>query len=93
MYIVTTNPGNIGLGLGEDTGVVIRKGHLLESIGNGLTVIFDGQNIQYTNISDIEIGDGIAVENVCVHTLVKNHGYDLLKRKFITPSEIGGFAY
>jgi cyanophycinase len=93
MSIVTTNPGNIGLGLGEDTGVVIRQGYLLESIGNGLTVIFDGQNIQYTNISDIQIGDVIAVENVCVHTLVKGHGYNLLTRKFITPCEIGGFAY
>jgi cyanophycinase len=93
MYIVTTNPGNIGLGLGEDTGVVIHQGHLLESIGNGLTAIFDGQNIQYTNISDIQIGDVIAVENVCVHILVKNHGYNLLKRKFITPSEKGGNAH
>jgi len=93
MDIVTTNPGSIGLGLGEDTGVVIRQGHLLESIGNGLTVIFDGQHIKYTNISDIQIGEAIAVENVCVHTLAKGHGYNLLTRKYITPSEKGGLAY
>jgi cyanophycinase len=93
MDIVTTNPGTIGLGLGEDTGVVIRQGHLLESIGNGLTVIFDGRHIKYTNISDIQIGDAIAVENVWVHTLAKGHGYNLLTRKYITPSEMGGLAY
>ena len=93
MDIVTTNPGTIGLGLGEDTGVVIRQGHLLESIGNGLTVIFDGQHIKYTNISDIQIGEAIAVENVCVHTLAKGHGYDLLTREFIIRSEMGGFTY
>jgi cyanophycinase len=93
MDIVTTNPGTIGLGLGEDTGVVIRQGHLLESIGNGLTVIFDGQHIKYTNISDIQLGEAIAVENVCVHTLAKGHGYNLLTKKFITPSEMGGFTY
>ena len=93
MDIVTTNPGTIGLGLGEDTGVVIRQGHLLESIGNGLTVIFDGQHIKYTNISDIQIGEAIAVENVCVHTLAKGHGYNLLTREFIAPSEMGGFTY
>ena len=93
MDIVTTNPGSIGLGLGEDTGVVIRQGHLLESIGNGLTVIFDGQHIKYTNISDIQIGEAIAVENVCVHTLAKGHGYNLLTRRYITPSEKGGLAY
>jgi cyanophycinase len=93
MDIVTTNPGTIGLGLGEDTGVVVRQGHLLESIGNGLTVIFDGQHIKYTNISDIQLGEAIAVENVCVHTLAKGHGYNLLTRKFITPSEMGGLTY
>ena len=93
MDIVTANPGSIGLGLGEDTGVVIRQGHLLESIGSGLTVIFDGQHIKYTNISDIQIGEAIAVENVCVHTLVKGHGYNLLTRRYITPSEKGGLAY
>ena len=93
MDIVTTNPGAIGLGLGEDTGVVIHQGHLLESIGNGLTVIFDGQHIKYTNISDIQIGEAIAVENVSVHTLAKGHGYNLLKRKYLTPSEMGGLAY
>ena len=93
MDIVTTNPGTIGLGLGEDTGVVISQGHLLESIGNGLTVIFDGQHIKYTNISDIQIGEAIAVENVCVHTLAKGHGYNLLTRRYITPSEKGGLAY
>jgi cyanophycinase len=93
MDIVTTNPGTIGLGLGEDTGVVIRQGHLLESIGTGLTVIFDGQHIKYTNISDIQIGEAIAVENVLVHTLAKGHGYNLLTRKYITPSEMGGLTY
>ena len=93
MDIVTTNPGTIGLGLGEDTGVVIRQGYILGSIGNGLTVIFDGQHIKYTNISDIQIGEAIAVENVCVHTLAKGHGYNLLTRKYITPSEMGGSSY
>jgi cyanophycinase len=89
MDIVTTNPSTIGLGLGEDTGVVIRNGRILEAIGNGLIVIFDGQNIRYTNIADIEIGEGIAVENVAVHTLVKSHGYDLITRTYLDPQHIG----
>jgi cyanophycinase len=88
MEIVTSNPGKIGLGLGEDTGVVIRKGYLLEAIGNGLIVIFDGKHISYTNISHIQMGEAIAVADVSVHTLVKGHGYNLLTRKYLTPSEV-----
>ncbi len=90
METVTTNPGVIGLGLGEDTGIIVRHGYLLEAIGNGLIVVFDGQHIRYSNIYNIELGEAIAVENVCVHTLVKGHGYDLLKRKYITPLDVGG---
>jgi cyanophycinase len=88
MEIVTSNPGKIGLGLGEDTGVVIRKGYLLEAIGNGLIVIFDGKHISYTNISHIQMGEAIAVADVSVHTLVKGHGYNLLTRKYLTPSDV-----
>ncbi len=86
MTTVTSNPGTIGLGLGEDTGVIIRDGHLLEAIGNGLIVIFDGRHIAQSNITDIEIGQAIAVQNVIVHTLVKGYGYDLATREYLNPS-------
>ena len=86
MTTVTSNPGTIGLGLGEDTGVIIREGHLLEAIGNGLIVILDGRHIAQSNITDIEIGQAIAVQNVIVHTLVKGYGYDLVTREYLNPS-------
>jgi len=86
MTIVSGNPGTIGLGLGEDTGVIIRDGHLLEAIGNGLIVVFDGCNIGRTNITDIKIGEAIAVESMIVHTLVKGYGYDLVTREYLNPS-------
>lgn len=86
MTIVTSNPGIIGLGLGEDTGVIIREGHLLEAIGNGLIVVFDGCLIVHSNIADIEIGQAIAVRQMTVHTLVKGYGYDLVTREYLNPS-------
>lgn len=85
MTIVTGNPGTIGLGLGEDTGVIIRDGHLLEAIGNGLIVVFDGCGIVNSNITDIELGEAIAVEGMVVHTLVKGYGYDLVTRQYLNP--------
>ena len=85
MTIVTSNPGVIGLGLGEDTGVIIRDGHLLEAIGNGLIVVFDGCGIGHSNITEIPMGEAIAVENVTVHTLVKGYGYDLVTREYLNP--------
>lgn len=87
MEIITSNPGHIGIGLGEDTGIIIKKGFLIEAIGNGLVVILDGKQIRYSNISSIDSGEAIAVENMCVHTLVNGYGYDLLLGKFLKPEE------
>jgi cyanophycinase len=88
MQIACTNPGHIGLGLGEDTGVVIEKGHILKAIGSGLVVIFDGHHIRYSNITNIKDGEAIAVENVHIHTIVRGHGYDLLDRKYLRPQDM-----
>ncbi len=85
MEMVAGNPGIIGIGLGEDTGVIIRGGHHLEAIGQGLIVIFDGKNIENSNITDIKMGEAIAVQNVTVHTLVKGYGYDTLTREYTIP--------
>jgi cyanophycinase len=86
MTIVTGNPGTIGLGLGEDSGVIIRDGHMLEAIGNGLIVVFDGCQIGRSNITEINLGEAIAVEGMIVHTLVKGYGYDLVTRQYLNPS-------
>lgn len=88
MEIVSSNPGYIGLGLGEDTGVIIRNGHILEAIGNGLVVILDGHGIKYSNISSLKDGEAIAVEGVLVHTLVKGHGFDTLTREYLKPLDL-----
>jgi len=87
MEMVATNPGIIGLGLGEDTGVIISDGHFLKAIGQGLIVIFDGKQILHSNITNIETGEAIAVQNVIVHTLVKGYQYDLLTREYIKSNE------
>lgn len=88
MQIVSSNPGHIGLGLGEDTGVIMVDGHIMKTFGSGLVVIFDGQHITYSNISSIRDGDAIAVANVHVHTLADGHGYDLDTREYLKPSDI-----
>lgn len=88
MEIVSSNPGYIGLGLGEDTGVIIRDGHTLEAIGNGLVVIFDGHDIKYSNISSIKDGEAIAVEGVTVHTLVRGYGYEMHTRQYLKPADL-----
>jgi cyanophycinase len=79
---VASNPGCIGIGLGEDTGVVIKEGNKMEAIGSGLTLIFDGHNIRHSNIADLEEGVPISIENLIVHVMAKGNLYFLDERKF-----------
>ncbi|MGA1849011.1 MAG: cyanophycinase [Thermoplasmatota archaeon] len=88
MQVISMNPGYIGLGLGEDTGVVVERGRTLRAIGNGLVVIFDGQHMRYSNVTRIRDGEAIAIDNMHVHTIVKGHGYDLFERRYLKPEDM-----
>lgn len=80
---VAAQPGAIGIGLGEDTGMIVTEGHLLTVIGSGCVTIIDGKFIDYNNIADIDFGKPIAVENLCVHLLSKGDSYNVQSRTFI----------
>lgn len=79
---VAANPGAIGIGLGEDTGVIVREGTELTAIGNGSVTIIDGRSIDHNNIGDAEFGQAISVENIIVHLMSKLDTYSLATRKF-----------
>jgi cyanophycinase len=80
---VATNPSCIGIGLGEDTGMLITEGNKMEAIGSGLVIIVDGHLIRHSNIADIPEGSPISVENLVVHFCEKGNGYLVKERKFI----------
>jgi cyanophycinase len=80
---IAANPSAIGIGLGEDTGMFIKEGNIMEAIGSGLVMIIDGHDIRHSNIADIPDGNPISVENIQVHFCEKGNGYLLKERKFI----------
>jgi cyanophycinase len=80
---IASNPQSIGVGLGEDTGMLITNGSKMEAIGSGLVMILDGHDIRHCNIGDIPDGNPISVENLKVHFLEKGNGYDLHSRQYL----------
>ena len=71
---VATNPACIGIGLGEDTGMIITEGgNKMEAIGSGCVIIIDGHDIQFTNIADIPDGSPYSVEGLKVHICEQKH--------------------
>ena len=80
---IATNPSCIGIGLGEDTGVLISDGNKMEAIGSGLVMIVDGHDICYSNIADIPDGNPISIENLKVHFCESGNGYIVNERLFL----------
>lgn len=86
---VAVNPSSIGIGLGEDTGMLITEGNKMEAIGSGLVVIIDGHDILHSNIADIPDGNPVSIENLKVHFCEKGNGYIIDERKFLMEASEG----
>jgi len=80
---VAANPACIGIGLGEDTAMIITESNKMEAIGSGLVMIVDGHDILHSNIADIPVGNPISIENLKVHFCEHGNGYMLNERKFL----------
>ncbi len=80
---VAANPSCIGIGLGEDTGMIITDGNRMEAIGSGLVMIVDGHDIMHSNIADIPDGNPISIENLKVHFCEHGNGYLAKERRFL----------
>lgn len=85
---IATNPSCVGIGLGEDTGMLITQGNKMEAIGSGLVIIIDGHDIRHNNIADIPEGNPISIENLKVHFCEKGNGYLVNERKFLPETEV-----
>ena len=85
---VAANPQCIGIGLGEDTGLLISEGRHMEAIGSGMVVIVDGHDIRHSNIADIAEGTPISLENIKVHFMAQGNWFDLFHRSFEASREL-----
>lgn len=83
LYACASNPMNLGIGLGEDTGLLITNGHFMEAIGSGLVILVEGTHMRQTNITDVEMGEPVSVENMTVHVMSLGDKFDLKTKHFI----------
>jgi len=74
---VVGNPRVMGIGLGEDTGLLITNNTKMEAIGSGLVILVDGRQILDTNLTQVELGRPISINNLIVHVMSMYDTYDL----------------
>ncbi len=78
---VAKNPNLIGIGLAEDTGMIIKNGNDCTIIGSGMVIIFDGSNLTHNNEKILEEGTPMTMANLTVHVLSNSDNFDIKNRK------------
>jgi cyanophycinase len=86
---IATQPGIIGIGLGEDTAVIVENGTVIKAIGSDSVTIIDGSEISYNNIAEIKDGKPISIAKLNVYLLARFDRFDFKKRAF-TPAPSPG---
>ena len=66
---VVGNPKVLGIGLGEDTGLLITNNNEMEAIGSGLVIVVDGREIKDTNLTQVELGQPISINHLVTHVM------------------------
>lgn len=73
----------IGIGLSEDTGLVIKNGNECEVIGSGMVILFDPRNLIHNNQNVVKEGSPMSITNLKIHILANGDELNIKKKKVI----------
>jgi len=73
-------PELIGIGLAEDTGMII-KNNKCRVIGSGMVIVFDGRRIKHNNHSILSEGTPMSLTNMRTHILANGDRFHIDKKK------------
>jgi len=75
-----SNPGLIGIGLDEDTAVVVDRGGMLEVLGTGMVTIIDGRN-SMSDYFERNPREVLSIVNSSLHVLGPSRKFNLDSRQ------------
>lgn len=74
-------PELIGVGLAEDTGLVVKNRNTFEVIGSGMLVMFDANKLTYNDAPELKKGEPMTIANLKTHVLANGIQFSLDKRE------------
>jgi len=82
---VSYNPYNLGIGIDENTAIILNSEGILEVFGAGSATIVDGSEITYNEIAEVDESQPFSVCGVRLHVLRDGLIYDFLGRHPLQP--------
>ena len=82
---VSYNPYNLGIGIDENTAIILDPDGVMEVFGQGSVTIVDGSEISYNEIAEVAEHDSFSVCGVKLHILRDGLVYQYLERHPLQP--------
>src|SRR4051812_18177000 len=82
---VSYNPYNLGIGVDENTAIILNSEGIMEVYGSGSVTIVDGSQITYNEIAEVEENQSFSVCGVQLHVLRDGLIYDFIQRHPLQP--------
>jgi cyanophycinase len=88
---VAQNPRQLGVGIDENTAIVVEGQDSFEVIGEGAVYVLDGSGITYSNLveDESERNATLSIYGVCLHVLSRENRFDLHERRPVQPDPPG----
>ena len=77
---VAQNPRELGIGIDEDTAIVLR-GRQFDVIGSGGVYVVDGGAVTHSNIAEARAEHALSIHDVCLHVLCQGDHFNLDDRR------------
>lgn len=78
---VAQNPRNLGIGIDEDTGVIVEHGEAFNVIGSGAVYVVDGSTVTYSSLSEQHSENIVSIYNTTLHVLGNGDCFELQTRQ------------
>lgn len=77
---IAQNPEVLGIGIDEDTAIIVSDKGIAEVVGSGAVYFIDGSSIVYSNVSEQYSEDVLSMFNVKLHVLKEGNRFNLIKK-------------
>ncbi|MCW8982088.1 MAG: cyanophycinase [Altibacter sp.] len=74
-------PKIIGIGLAEDTGLIIKNGDTFEVVGSGMVIVFNARKAKHNNRKSVPKGSPMSLTNLKTHILANGDRFNIKKKK------------
>jgi cyanophycinase len=77
---IAENPQSLGIGIDEDTAIIVNEKGQFRVIGSGAVYVVDGNNITYSNVSEQHPDEILSIFNLKLNVLKCGDKFDLTNR-------------